>query len=554
MSDRTTIIHISDIHFGPNLIPIGNVNEHGLPHTEEIIPTGDILFINWLDRTIPLEDRSNCFLVVTGDVSSAGRSEEFEKFFEFLEKTKIPQEQIIVTVGNHDANWSVEFDERFDNFNEYARKTGILTPFSDDNAHGLTCKYFPEQNILFYCLNSAYLLSGVKDRSITKLKDFINKFGIIARFSSDYKEILDNLDKMELVDAPVIGNKVQDIQNNVMEELSKYEVDESKILKVAAVHHHINPTPQTEVRAYDVIMDSGILKNVLRNSDFDFVLHGHKHSSFLSKEFVYNDNIKKPDLHILGAGTLGATDSGNSFNLMEITSSGGEPNNISLDRYELDQAHSFSSQEHHQIDLDKLNYCPGYLFDENVKSRFRLEMISEDRTMKAEYDQYMNAANREIIVLSSSSMNGFQQDYTDTLLQKAKDGVRIRLMVPDPDLEWMYDGKNKKLLAIRDIEERNTEGANDMQVKKLIDNVTSFNKALKTENSDNLIQLKGYRSLPHTMIFIIDDILYFGPYLHRTNSIKCLTFKARAPGTLYKIYKKHFDDIWNDSQFTRSLV
>ena len=81
MSDRTTIIHISDIHFGPNLIPIGNVNEHGLPHTEEIIPTGDILFINWLDRTIPLEDRSNCFLVVTGDVSSAGRSEEFEKFY-----------------------------------------------------------------------------------------------------------------------------------------------------------------------------------------------------------------------------------------------------------------------------------------------------------------------------------------------------------------------------------------------------------------------------------------------------------------------------------------
>lgn len=548
-NDKTSIIHISDIHYGRFLKSTGAVKSPGLPHKEEYISTIDVLFLNWLDKKIPIVDRKKYFLVVTGDMSSDAKDSEFKQFFEFLDKTKIPKEQIIITVGNHDVNRNAsEFKERFDNFNTLAHRSGVLTPFEEFNEYKSCCRYYPDSNILFYCLNSVQWLSGVDDEEIVKITN------ILKANNFQNEEVFEILDRRKIIDAPIIGNHLHDLEKNLNKELEKFSVkDDSEILKIAIVHHHVNPVPNTEVRNFDIICDSGPMKNRLRNLNFDLVLHGHKHLPYLSTENIYDKTITKPDLHIFGAGTLsGETDTGNSFNVIEILDDG-KDKDVNLERYKLSSAGEFYSEEKIPLQTKKSIRLDSLDLDPQVAYYYNLKKIEEDRTLRKEYGEYMNNAGSRIWVLSTS-MHGFQQDHKDKLLPKALEDVDIKFLVIDPEVHLLFNGDKIKMLEVRDLEEGNLRGGNEQRVNDLINMVNSINKRIRNKGSDNFIQVKGYRSLPHTMLFFIDDVLYFGPYLHKTSSIKCLTFKAQSPGALYRRYESHFKELWDDKEFTRTLV
>lgn len=90
-------------------------------------------------------------------------------------------------------------------------------------------------------------------------------------------------------------------------------------LRVAVVHHHLLPFPEslTERAGEDIwidvstIRDAGLVERSLERLGFDLVLHGHKHKPQLRETLVQDPDPSKGQLSrliVAGAGTASCTE------------------------------------------------------------------------------------------------------------------------------------------------------------------------------------------------------------------------------------------------------
>ena len=216
------LLHISDPHFHSDSL---SIYPH---HIKQPL-------INLINEQI--QDKSNFYLLLTGDITIQGQKEGYEQaqyfFNDVIAQTGLNPKNIILCPGNHDIS-----EKSFKNFDAFAyalRQDNVFT-FSDSNS-----KLLLTENACFLSINSAYYLN--------------HKFGLVDIINLN-KTLSENEDSFT-----------------------------QKETKIAVIHHHF-------LNVHDT--DTSVIRNGYQTVDalsiFNFIFHGHQHTR--QKYSINNIQIK----------------------------------------------------------------------------------------------------------------------------------------------------------------------------------------------------------------------------------------------------------------------
>ena len=112
----------------------------------------------------------------------------------------------------------------------------------------------------------------------------------------------------------------------------KDDCNNSKAIRIVMMHHHYLPTCYEEIvdvkRASSAVYDANRLMTWLAKMEVKLLLHGHKHTSFISSISCPSDssatslecqNMK--NIVVIGMGGTGAPNAENKFATMQFTNS-----------------------------------------------------------------------------------------------------------------------------------------------------------------------------------------------------------------------------------------
>ena len=259
---RTTILHLSDLHFSDE-------------------KTAELWFSQLeSDLTNELKCKSLDITVISGDVGTYSTKEEYDEAKEFLRKLmarfNVAPDNVIIVPGNHDVNYGISeeayaagtgptgrpepklYRRRFCRFSRFYRAITGRT-YSTIPKRQATMHHIPELGVVFLGLNSAWR---------------IDKY---------------NEERSDLCDEAL---------GRAMSEMAEKRDEYEDCLKIAVWHH-----PAT-IPADGCIKRSGFLE-LLAQAGFRLALHGHIHDA---QEQLWSYDSKRGGrrIDILAAGTFGA--------------------------------------------------------------------------------------------------------------------------------------------------------------------------------------------------------------------------------------------------------
>jgi hypothetical protein len=295
------ILHISDLHFGETHAKVhrSSLRLAGRVRSRVNIPVSKLI----LDELPGLErERAETIVICSGDIANYDQPKDFSKAVSFFNTLKreyhIPAGQILLVPGNHDVYWQDYsgrdpskmldlFQRRFRNF---------ANPLKSGDG---PCYYFAKQRLLVYLLNSC-LLCGARE----EIPGLIELLGHIGPRRARLEK-LEIMRKLVQIDPGFLGrDQVMTIQTNTQEKLSGIEEDERKlIVKVAVLHHHVNPL-FPELQRFASVLDAAPLKEMLWWQGFHIILHGHKHQPHYCRDATFMDRSEGA-LSVLSSGTMG---------------------------------------------------------------------------------------------------------------------------------------------------------------------------------------------------------------------------------------------------------
>jgi 3',5'-cyclic AMP phosphodiesterase CpdA len=316
-----SILHLTDLHAGP-----GEFRDEDM---KTQVPSAErqkaLARMTAYLRALP---KVPDYAVITGDLTIAGNPKGFEKVRQWLDECineglLPPAERILVVPGNHDVTWGVPEGEGWNKerfgpfFNAVAHRfphahlpgcdpgldakqpqfkgddwesLGGIKPVLKDGAAVLE-RSWPfiidrKRELLFFAFNSAHAC-GVylpEDEAIVRPLDALSTLypgDVAARL----KEARDAYRKSLIVDAGLITDEqlqyFAELMGRIRDELPTLY---PRLTKIALLHHHVSHLwrQQMEVKKFEAVIDASQLKQYLVEFDFDFVLHGHKHTNHVA--------------------------------------------------------------------------------------------------------------------------------------------------------------------------------------------------------------------------------------------------------------------------------
>lgn len=155
--------------------------------------------------------------------------------------------------------------------------------------------------------------------------------------------------------------------------------------------------------------------------------------------------------------------------------------------------------------------------------------IYPDRSEKTIYAKYLTACEKHLDI-QAESLSRFYTDFKDILPKLDSKGVKIRLLLLDPD---------SVQCEMRQKEEAEAER---MDLAKRIRQQTHQFLALQLKN----LELRWYACTPGINYFRADDFTFFGSYFVGIISRNSLTFLAKTYGKVVIPYTQHFEKVWNE--------
>ncbi|MHB1300412.1 MAG: metallophosphoesterase [Burkholderiales bacterium] len=273
--DEFSIIHISDLHFGPRHYFTN------LDISSDELPLADRPSLGkYLVESLKDSSRTANFLAISGDVTQGGLTSEFEEaatsiteIATVLNSAGVENKQNIgIVPGNHDVNWSIQQADpkaRYLGFTPYIRFRNVLGLKMD---------------------------SQVEPERLYEIIDLRNQYNcVVVCFNS---AVLENADDHR-------GYIGESQFKNAIEELNAL-CGAKRPIKIAIMHHHLSQVSslETSLRQPDeVLRDAAYIKRELIEEGFHVVLHGHRH--FPHEEMVDQDGSGKNKLLIVGCGSTG---------------------------------------------------------------------------------------------------------------------------------------------------------------------------------------------------------------------------------------------------------
>ncbi len=303
MSKPVVILHLSDLHFGPN-------HRWALPgRGDKSRPTLVSLLDDALRDFAVSEDLLPDIIVVSGDIIDEPIRENFEAAVHFLRslletinelrqeqgRSPITKRNMFIVPGNSDVAWT----ERTDVRKRFEPYRGFLEAF--------------------------YGILTVPDGELYSepARDYLYRVDILE----DLRVAMLGLNSC-MYDEPashaglVTDGQLQQALNEFERRLQAEGVDSGKYLKVAVLHHH--PHFLLELQhdpTYRVMQDALSVIRALEDHEFDLVLHGHKHHTAAKPVFTsrYGVDVWKGLVNIC-AGSVGANGCDSSFQFIKVTS------------------------------------------------------------------------------------------------------------------------------------------------------------------------------------------------------------------------------------------
>lgn len=185
------------------------------------------------------------------------------------------------------------------------------------------------------------------------------------------------------------------------------------------------------------------------------------------------------------------------------------------------------------------------------------------RRAEVDEDEYRNliASAKRRVWVQGIGLGRFISRNELVLENAASRGVDVRLLVlaPDPTVH-MASGTDVSFLSLRALEEsrrplpatgaervfsKDHESLLAFLVRARLHITTSGGTAAS-------LQARQYFCSSATMVFLIDDGLFVGPYLHLADSGEMPTFYFGRGAVLDEV-ERHFRDLWDDDRFTTPL-
>ena len=280
----TTILHLSDIHYGNDFIPWALTRRRGFTkRPSEEITMGL--------RTVIRQLKPD-FTVISGDFVNKARPGCFSEAAVYLRNLLVNagvdiHGSVLIVPGNHDVGFLGKKPDESVRLRRYRRFVEQF--YQDVNPDDRTTR--------FVCRSDRHrLLFLALDTTLKTLE---------PRAEGE------------------IGNRQMAWAKQQLEESRRQMgVEFDRYIKIAIMHHHCAAITGENVSAERnmQLLDAGGIMTLLRENGFDVVLHGHKHVPHVSPDHRGDGGV----LTIVGAGTALAPYPdqqgvyGNNFNLIRI--------------------------------------------------------------------------------------------------------------------------------------------------------------------------------------------------------------------------------------------
>lgn len=164
----------------------------------------------------------------------------------------------------------------------------------------------------------------------------------------------------------------------------------------------------------------------------------------------------------------------------------------------------------------------------DVMEKWKLKAIYKTRgAMNADCDLLQDKA-KECIDVIGFGLTSWRDSSTGRIKELLKNGVKIRIMTPDPDSAFVIQ---------RSKDEGQAEDYISFSIKKMIEWVNS----LKEEGD---IEVRTYDWLPMDFYFRVDGTLFIGPYLYSRGSQQTVSFQYEKDGFMFADYTAYFNEVW----------
>ncbi len=280
-----TLLHMSDLHLGDDWLPRAIVARR--PWWKFVDKRVTAGLIEAIRETKP------DYVVVSGDIVNKSRTRTFERAAAYL-RTIFTEagfdftRRLIVVAGNHDVGF---FPRRHPDDRERLRNyRGFLsTLYGENDVENRTFHFVRHDatlRLIFACLDST-----LRDRA--PLAE-----GEIGSAQRQW-----------------LRTEIKRLREQLGEQYHSY-------VKIAVVHHHCVPIIGTSPKSerFMQLLDAGDMLELLDESEFQVVLHGHKHVPHQHPRYRSDSSV----LTVIGAGTATCVflqdqqGFGNNFNLITI--------------------------------------------------------------------------------------------------------------------------------------------------------------------------------------------------------------------------------------------
>ncbi len=331
------ILHLTDLHLGP-------VDEKQIvdDYKSDIIPLSDRTTrmsllgttLKSISRYLSHFDQVIDSIVITGDITVGGNKAGYEMFDSLLSKLGKqlpPPNRIVITPGNHDVKWETlsSSPERYELFLNYIRSRGYLTPLLD----GIDLR---EGNSKVNYKNHILSLDSGKVQIIPiNSSNYCGVMFPLTHFTEhewrsipsltrhkDHDLLSKELKNLRLFDIPRISHsQLATLSDTIKAATQDKDIfDDEDVIRIGLLHHHLAPVSTSEeVKAFEGITNLGLLRQFLRAHSFNILLHGHKHTSsvYWDSIYDYDRSLSEPNSHHKILVISGSTIKGEDFRRSE---------------------------------------------------------------------------------------------------------------------------------------------------------------------------------------------------------------------------------------------
>lgn len=326
------ILHMSDPHLGPvsagQALDDEKVKLEGQPDLE----TTQRVFkrtLARLDKFVAKHGKPSV-VAISGDLTSHAAPKGFSQFAGLLHEHRdlLPDRaKVVVVPGNHDVVWDETpgSPERYEGFLSATREEGCVTPLidgvdfaADDDSGTLFSGVVPERHVartkdlLVVPFNSSNYCG-----ELVNLRDAWDQEqwnAALAPLRDGCEEALKQVKRLRQHDIARVSRGQIEAIGRLFDRLSEErERGGDERVRVAVLHHQLLPVSAREERkAFESLMNLGLVRRTLAAYGFDLVLHGHKHESSLYWELPspHSSDLSVPARRMLVIASPGHFDDG----------------------------------------------------------------------------------------------------------------------------------------------------------------------------------------------------------------------------------------------------